>query len=1128
MKNIAIVVLLIFALVLGSCSNKRDGKPKVLVFSKTMGYKHASIPVGIAAIQKLGIENGFEVDTTKNGELFNEENLKQYSSTIFLSTTMNVLNAKQEAAFERYIQAGGGYVGVHAATDTEYDWGWYNKLVGAQFLSHPAGTPEADFIIKDNNFIATKHFTDAVWHRADEIYNYKNINPDVNVLMTVDESTYEGGENGALHPFAWYHEFDGGRSFYTGAGHTDESYEEEAFLKHLLGGIQYAIGENLNLDYSKTRSQFPPDIDRFSKVVLSEGKFYEPTEMTVLPNNDVLIGQRHGEILRYNAETKALVEVAKLDVYDKTNTPGVNAEEGLMGLQKDPNYAENNWIYVFYAPIGDEEVNRLSRFKYTDGNFDLSSEQKIIDVYSQREICCHTGGSIAFGGDGLLYLSTGDNSTPFNEKDAQFVNDGYAPLNDLPGKRQYDARRSSGNTNDLRGKSLRIRVNEDGSYDIPEGNLFAKGTDKTRPEIYTMGHRNPYRISVDSKRGYVYWGDVGPDAREDKANRGPRGYDEMNQARGPGNFGWPLFVGDNKAYRDYDYATGESGPAFDPEKPINDSKNNTGLTELPPAQGAYVFYPYAETSEFPQVGTGGRNAMAGPTYYSDEYKGGGELPSYYDGKVIIYEWMRGWMMAIHLFEDGSFNKMEPFASDIDLSNLSDMEMSPDGRMYLLEYGSSWFSANDDSALSYIEFNEGNRPPVIDQMIVDQTSGKLPLTINASVDARDREGDQVSYIWNLGNGETKETTAPKISHTYADAGDYKISVEVKDAAGESVKSNATSIVAGNSRPEVEIAILGGNSSFYVPGQPVKYQVTVNDAESTEIDTENIFVSVDYLEGMDKVAMSLGHQQVSAVVTGKALTQTMDCKSCHNEIDASIGPNYTAIAKKYKEDKNAISYLQKKIVEGGSGVWGEVMMAAHPNISSTDTRQIATYIMSLNGDSSMKPSLSPKGSVISKAAKPGEVMVLTASYTDNGAEGAIPLTGSKSIVLSSNTVSFNDRMKTEGMQAVSFGGMDLFLLQGRNGWLELENIDLSGVKAAVVTAGWQEAPKVAYDFELRVGTPDGKIIGKGRMVVPAAGSPGGAAVVPLTGKVDGKTNIYVTYAVEEGKAPAQVAMMNVTFN
>lgn len=174
MKKILTALFVVIGLVISSCgNNKREGKPKVLVFSKTMGFKHASIPAGIAAIQKLGTENGFEVDTTKNSALFNEANLEQYSAIVFLSTTMNVLDHNQEAAFERYIQSGGGFVGIHAAADTEYDWGWYNKLVGAQFLSHPKGTPEADFIIKDNNFIATKHFTDSIWHRSDELYNYK-------------------------------------------------------------------------------------------------------------------------------------------------------------------------------------------------------------------------------------------------------------------------------------------------------------------------------------------------------------------------------------------------------------------------------------------------------------------------------------------------------------------------------------------------------------------------------------------------------------------------------------------------------------------------------------------------------------------------------------------------------------------------------------------------------------------------------------------------------------------------------------------------------------------------------------------------------------------------------------------
>jgi len=816
--------------------------------------------------------------------------------------------------------------------------------------------------------------------------------------MTVNESTYEGGTNGDYHPFAWYHEFDGGRAFYTGAGHTDESYSDASFLKHILGGIQYAIGENTNLDYSKATTQIPPDIDRFSKVQLTMGEFFEPTEMTVLPDNDVLIAQRRGEIMHYNAETEEVKQVALLDVYYKTlHTEGVNAEEGLLGLQRDPDYGTNHWVYVYFSPTGEKSVNRLSRFKFENGVFDTASEQVILDVDSQREICCHTGGSIAFGPDKLLYLSTGDNSTPFNDKTAKYVLNGYGPINDLPGKEQYDARRSSGNTNDLRGKIIRIKVNEDGSYDIPEGNLFAEGTEKTRPEIYTMGHRNPYRISVDPKKGYVYWGDVGPDAREDKfETRGTRGYDEVGQAREAGNFGWPLFVGDNQPYVDFDFETGESGSTFDPAKPINDSRNNTGLRELPPAQPAMVYYPYADTKAFPQVGSGGRNAMAGPTYYSDKYPNGGGLPDYFDGKVIIYDWIRGWMKAVTLFDDGTLNKMEPFASDIKVNSLIDMELGPNGRVYLLEYGNGWFSKNDDAALSYIAYNGGNRPPLIDNLIVDKTSGKLPLNIAAKVEANDRENDTVTYVWDLGNGETKETTAPNIAYSYDTAGDYKISVEVKDDKGESAQSEKVSIVAGNSRPEVSIK-LADNSTTFSEGVPLQYAVTVTDAEGTDLDLSNIFVSVDYLESFDEQNMSLGHQQVSAAVTGKALTQGMDCKTCHKEGEASIGPNYKDVAKKYQKDTDAMSYLQKKIIAGGGGVWGEVSMPAHPNITKDETRQIAEYIMSLADGLKKVKSLPPSGIIKPKPVKDANVMVITASYTDNGAEGTIPLTGASSVVL-----------------------------------------------------------------------------------------------------------------------------------
>ncbi|BAU54674.1 ThuA domain-containing protein [Mucilaginibacter gotjawali] len=215
-------------------------KPKVLVFSKTMGFHHASIAVGVTAIMKLGKENNFDVDTTTDSKKFTYDNLKQYAAVIFLSTTGDVLNDAQQAEFEKYIRAGGGFVGVHAATDTEYDWAWYGNLVGAYFKSHPAQQMATLHII-DHNFVATKNLPDE-WKRFDEWYNYKWIAPNLHVLITIDEKSYTGGANGDNHPMSWYHEYDGGRAFYTELGHTDESYSDPLYLGHLLGGIKYAMG----------------------------------------------------------------------------------------------------------------------------------------------------------------------------------------------------------------------------------------------------------------------------------------------------------------------------------------------------------------------------------------------------------------------------------------------------------------------------------------------------------------------------------------------------------------------------------------------------------------------------------------------------------------------------------------------------------------------------------------------------------------------------------------------------------------------------------------------------------------------------------------------------------------------
>jgi cytochrome c len=689
------IVIIVATVVLAAFQLLPPDPPVILVFTKTAGYRHASIDTAVSAIKKLGRENNFTVETTSNTTAFTEANLKKYAAVVFVSTTGNILNTEQEAAFERYIQAGGGFVGIHAAADAEYDWRWYGQLVGGYFNGHPA-QQDATLHVTDLSHGSTKHLP-ATWTRWDEWYNFQQLDSSLHVLITIDEHSYHGGTNGDTHPMAWWHDFDGGRAFYTALGHTDASYADPLFLQHLLGGIQYAISDNKPLDFTKATTQLPPKESWFTKKILTQGTLTEPTEMTILPNNDVLIAQRRGEIMRYNALTKTLTSAGKLEVYYQSADTTVNAEEGLLGITADPQFNKNHFIYLYYA-AADTPMNRLSRFVFSKNRVLLASEKIILQVPSKRDICCHTGGSLAFDNKGNLYVSTGDNTTPFDEPNQPYTTKGYAPMDDRPGHEQYDDRRTSANTNDLRGKILRINIQPDGSYTIPEGNLFHPGTPGTRPEIYVMGARNPYRISIDPKTNYLYWGEIGPDAANHDTARGPMGYDEINQAKSAGNFGYPFFIAGNYSYRAYDYSTGTSGEWFDPAAPVNNSHSNTGLQHLPPAQPAMLWYPYGPSYEYPQLGSGGRSAMAGPVYHGKAY------PKYYHDKLFIYDLMRGWIKAVTFDRNNNFYKLEPFMPHTLFNAPIDMEVGPDGKMYVLEYGKGWFTQNADAALSCIEFD----------------------------------------------------------------------------------------------------------------------------------------------------------------------------------------------------------------------------------------------------------------------------------------------------------------------------------------------------------------------------------------------------------------------------------------
>ncbi|MDX2303787.1 MAG: ThuA domain-containing protein [Microscillaceae bacterium] len=1090
----------------------------VLVFSKTEQFRHASIAAGKKALVQLGKEYNFRVDTTEDANFFKEKNLAKYNVVVFLNTTGDVLNEAQQLEMNRFIQAGGGFVGIHAAADTEYEWPWYGKLVGAYFNGHPnkPNVREADIQLVDDKHISTKMLPKK-WHRKDEWYNYKDINPGIQVLLNLDEKSYKGGTNGENHPIAWCHEYDGGRAWYTGLGHTDESYSEKLFLEHLLGGIEYAAGEGNPVNYAN--ANVAPEENRFTKVVLDE-QLDEPMELEILPDGKIIFIERDGNIKVFDRKADSSQVIQKMDVFSKL-------EDGLLGLALDPNIQENNWVYLFYSDPKKSQQN-VSRFTMGKDylSIDLKSEKRLLEIPTQREECCHSAGSMEMTKDGLLYIALGDNTNPH-------ASEGYSPSDERKDRSPWDAQKSSANTQDLRGKILRIKPEANGTYSIPLGNLFSDKKDG-RPEIYVMGCRNPYRMSIDQHTGYLYWGEVGPDAGEDSKGRGSRGYDEINQARKAGFFGWPYFVGNNYPYHKYDFAKEASLATFNPEKPLNESPNNTGAKTLPPAQPAFIWYPYGASKEFPMVGEGARNAMAGPVFYLKDYPNNpGRFPEFFDGKLFIYDWMRGWIMAVTMDEKGNYKRMDRFMPSQKFSNPIDMVFGPDGDMYLLEYGQVWFSQNPDARLVHIKYESGNRKPLA-KIKADKTVGALPMKVQFSAEESiDYDGDNLSYAWYFGEGEKIDSKEANPTFTFEKAGKHTVRLVIKDPSGLSSEARLD-ILAGNELPELSWKFTG-NRSFYWDKYALEYEVIAKDKEDgtvgNGIDPQNVYVSIEFLEkGYDTNEIAMGHQalqEASLFLLGKQLMDQSDCSACHQQNKKSVGPSYEDIAQKYKGDATALDKLSKKIIAGGGGVWGETIMAAHPQLSLSEAQQMTRYILSLGGDQSLKTKgLALKGNYAFDKHKKENLegkYILTATYTDKGGDQIGPLTVRDVITLRNPTIGASQF--TEAAKAQKFTvtpemsqGMvkeDVDILMGEaGGFAKYEKIDLSGVKSltlGVVKAG---AYFSGGNIEFRIDSPTGLKIGDFKVSMPLT-SLGFDEIKSNIKATEGVHDVYMVFKGKGGK-------------
>ncbi|MDG4772293.1 ThuA domain-containing protein [Solwaraspora sp. WMMD792] len=894
--------------------HEHDENYQVLVFTSTEGVAHPSTAKGVNAVRSLGRNNGFTVDVSRNGTVFTEENLANYAAVVFLNNNGDVLDDAQQEAFENYVKAGNGYIGVHAAVDAEPDWAFYRDLVGTT----STGTTASGAGVID---VADRYHpsTSTVPRQLTIDENYLNFAENVrgiqHVLATVDTDTVSDSSMGYDHPVSWCQDYQGGRSWYTGLGSAPETFTIGAFRKHLLGGIQWAAGVAEGDCGATVESNY-------ERVVLNDQPG-EPMSLAVLPDGRVLHNTRSGEVRLYDPASGASPVISNIDVYQ-------HDEDGLQSVTLDPNFAENKWVYLYYAPPLDTPVddpatpgvnegdapansedpsvweafkgyNLLSRVKFVEEptpHLDLSTEQEILKVGTDRGACCHVAGEVKFDGKGLLYLVTGDDTNASGS-------DGYTPINrSLTRGPAYDAARSSANTNDLRGKVLRIRVKPDGSYAIPAGNLFPESQDlddQTRPEIFLMGLRNPFRFDVD-ERGWVYIGDYSPDSRNPSATRGPEGTGRWFAAKRAGNYGWPYCYSPTLPYIDYDFETQTSGEPFNCAAPINDSPRNTGRSLLPPVEQPQFWYTFNATTtcrdsylvdpagtcdfQWPVVGTGGVGPMGGPIYKFDEsLESDYKLPQYFHDAVFFGEFSRDRMFTMRTNGSGKLFGVERFLSTFTFDNPMDMEIGPDGTLYVLDYGDGFFRPNPDASLYQIRYVKGTRGPVA-ELDASPTSGQAPLTVQFSSEGTNtpEPGASIDIAWDFDGDGTTDSTEANPSYTYTSNGVYYAQLTVTDSNGKQATLSRT-ITVGNTAPTVEVtAPLSG--SFFNWGDSVPYTVTVTDPEDGAIDCERVEVS--FVLGHDEH----GHPQTTTTgCTGNLPTPADGADHAGSYLFGGISASYT---------------------------------------------------------------------------------------------------------------------------------------------------------------------------------------------------------------------------------------------
>jgi type 1 glutamine amidotransferase len=734
------------------------------------------------------------------------------------------------------------------------------------------------------------------WTRSDQWLNW-DPNPigKVQTIAQVEEKTYDAGQggNGPFHPISWCRDYDGGRSFYTGMGRTEASYTtDEKFQSHLLGAIEWATGmvrgdcqatfaSNYKIERLTAENQ-PGQLDQIG----------EPHGLTIAPDGKVFyigkaacpsgpikdwdnpkVGLGCGTIHQWDPDTEKVKLLTTLDVMGNRGSGDelVKNEEGLVGITLDPKFEENGWIYIYWMPhesidrdkqIGQRTVSRLT-YDFDKQDIDKSTRKDLLHWDAQIHSCCHAGGGMTFDEDGNLYIGVGDNNSSGGSK-------GYSGNNwtkDYKGLSFQDARRTAGNTNNLNGKILRIHPEPDGTYTIPEGNLFTgkeAGGGKTRPEIYVMGVRNVARIAWDKENNWLTAGWVGPDAGAPDPELGPAKYETATIITSAGNQGWPYCMGNRQPYRDRSNKDASVLTGwYDCDNLKNTSPRNTGLVNIPPArnnmiwyspQGGGVTYPEHEDGSGlptykeedakytePYFRGGCQAIMDGPTYHRSlvDTDSGVAWPEYWDNKWFIGDECNPNNRVAVTVDPDNVKEQGPPAfgeslrqiirsggGDNELQSWMDAKFGPDGALYMLDYAGGFFSLDDNQKLIRITYEGGPATPN-----PSDASGRVlrqsePKTLAFS----SAKAGGVSWEWDFGDG-SKPSHEANPTHTYADFGTYHVKLKVTYADG-TTSTGKFDVQAGCDAPDARSSVWMLDTDTGVANHEVGGGCTVNDLIADE--------------------------------------------------------------------------------------------------------------------------------------------------------------------------------------------------------------------------------------------------------------------------------------------------------